>query len=156
VSDSLFNIAYADVRSLSDDQGSDDDQPAQWDIAKLPNRLASARNLMLPPGIPPIDPINIAKNRMLNKRREFIKTFIRSNPKRSRSPSPERPLKLRKGGMVERKDLAQLTLAVEQDLEDDEFDKIFGKWDDDSLSRFVDELDDQPKKTASTKKTASR
>jgi hypothetical protein len=153
VSDSLFDIAYADVRSLSDDQGSDDDdQPAQWDIAKLPNRLASARNLILPPGVPPIDPIKIAKNRMLDKRRDFIKTFIKSNPKRPRSPSPERPLKLRKGGMVKSKDLAQLTLAVEQNLEDDEFDKIFGEevlWNEDSVSRFVDELDDQPKKTAS-------
>jgi hypothetical protein len=152
VSDSLFDIACADVRSLSDDEGSDDDQPAQWDIARLPNRLASAHTLMLPPGVPPIDPIKIAKNRILNKRRDLVNTFIKPNPKRPRSPSPERPLKQRKGGMVESEDLAEFTLAIEQDLEDDEFDKMFGEGmlrDDDSLSRFVDELENQPKKTTS-------
>jgi hypothetical protein len=101
--------------------------------------------------MPPIDPIEMAKDRMLNKRREFVNTFIKPSPKRSRSPSPERPLKQRKGGMVSSQDLAEVTLAVEQDLEDDELDQLFGKGlrEDDSIRDFVDELEDQPTEMAS-------
>ena len=153
MSDSLLDIACADASSLSDDQGSDDDQPAQWDIAKLPNRLASAHNLMLPPGVPPIDPIKMAKDRMLTECRDSVKTFIKPNPKRSRSPSPERPLKQRKGGMVRDEDLPQFTLAIEQDLSDDELEQRFGKdpWEDDSMRvrKYVDEIVDEHEKTAS-------
>jgi hypothetical protein len=101
--------------------------------------------------MPPIDPIEMAKDRMLNKRREFVNTFIKPSPKRSRSPSPERPLKQRKGVMVSSQDLAEVTLAVEQDLDDDEFDRIFGKklGEDDLLKDYVDELEDQPTEMAS-------
>lgn len=75
---------------MTDDAGSDDDTSGADRPSAFATCLGNLRNLQLPPGVPPIDPIEIVKNRALDLRLSPVAANSpKINSKRRRSPSPE-------------------------------------------------------------------